>query len=479
VRIKWIDRILGLVEIAICLSALGFGVGVVMLAPGDPFALKIVPRLFLGATVFLALLWWMRRWEGTVAPDSCFSWRPVGWILLAGVALRVTFTLSVQPRPESDYEAYWESAIHLVKAHEYVVFDHFDQFLNILRAYRPPGAAFVNALAVAVVGANIWAPLAVNVVCFAATVICIVGACRRLLPSRGVYAAAAFLAFWPSAIAMSGLPQAESISALATALLIWLVVGVPRDRWKWPLATGAVIGLSCLVRNSNLILIPALFLLLLRSPLLWRRRLLFGVVLAGTAVAAILPWTLRNLQLLGSPVLVATNGGENFYTANNPNGDGTWSHDSAERIRQFLPDEVRMDRTGFQWSMAWIRSHPFDYLKLTVPKFRALVESDSHGPYWALERGRRYAGFWLKPARAVADLWWIVLWIFATRTLLVFPFWRSNPAWFAITLLGIVPESLFLLFLSTERYHVSMVPAVVCLAAYAVALRSGKVADDD
>ncbi len=477
-RIGWIDRISGLVEVAICLSALGFGIGVVVLAPGDPLALKIAPRLLLGATVLLASLWWMRHWNGAIAPDSRFSWRPVGWILLAGVALRAIFTLSVQPRPESDYEAYWQSAIHLVKAHEYVVFDHFDQVLNILRAYRPPGAAFVNALAIGVVGANIWAPLAVNLVCFVATVICIAGACRRLLPARGVYAAAAFLAFWPSAIAMSALPQTESISALATALLIWLVVCVPCDKWKWPLATGAVIGLSCLVRNSNLILIPALLLVLLRSPLQWKRRLLFAVVLAGTAVAPILPWTLRNWQLLGSPVLVATNGGENFYTANNPSGDGTWSHGSAQRIRQFLPDEVRMDRTGFQWSMAWIRSRPFDFLKLTVPKFRYLVESDSHGPYWALERGRGYAGFWLKPARAVADLWWIVLWIFATRALLGFPRWRCNSAWFAITLLGIVPESLFLLFLSTERYHVSMVPAVACLAAYTVGLRSGKLSAD-
>ena len=323
----------------------------------------------------------------------------------------------------------------------------------------------------AIVGKNSAAPLLVNLVCFVTTLFCLADSCRRFLPPSPVYCAIGLATLWPSDIMLAGLAQSETQAILGMALALWLTVLLRDKPWMWAVSTGVVIGLSCLVRNSNLIVVPVFLIYAFRNDWPWSRRISTSLLFILCTFAVLLPWSLRKYKLLHAWVLVATNGGENFYVANNPKGDGSWTRESDEEMRRLLPDEVLMNRVGFAKAKEWIFQNPTGFLKLFIPKFRILVQTDDHGPYWALERGRQYDGPWLTFAKRLADFWWILLWLLALQTLFLFPQCRQDPIMMFILALAIVPESLFLIFLSAERYHAPLVPAVVCLAAYAVSRR--------
>jgi hypothetical protein len=101
------------------------------------------------------------------------------------------------------------------------------------------------------------------------------------------------------------------------------------------------------------------------------------------------------------------------------------------------------------------------------------VETDDYGAYWALEHGREYTGPWLAICKAIADVWWIFLWILTIQTLRAFRSWQSDDRMFLTMSVAIVPEVLFMVFIAAVRYHVPMVPSVVCLAVYAVSTGLG------
>lgn len=110
-----------------------------------------------------------------------------------------------------------------------------------------------------------------------------------------------------------------------------------------------------------------------------------AVVCLGAAVA-ILPVTLRNRIVGGEWVLIATNGGVNFYIGNNPQSDGIaavvpgtradWrgGYEDTHRIpeeehgRKLTEGEV--STYWFRKGVAWIRSDPGAWLRLTLHKLR-------------------------------------------------------------------------------------------------------------
>ena len=458
-------RAFGLAALSLMLL---FGLGVVLLGPQGAFSLRIGPTLLVGALLLIAFTLTYSRWGSKFIWHCTYHRRIIILLLCAGVVGRIAFALLVHPKAQSDFLVYWQSAEDLVKSHEYTVLEKAAGREYLLRAYRPPGTSFLVALAIMGVGKNIAAPLLVNLTCFSLTVLCVTDWCRKLLSAAAAYWAAALLVFWPTDVMMAGFAQSESPVILATALLLWLTLVMRAHLWVWSASVGVVIGLSCLVRNSNLIVVVVVIAGILRIEQTWTKRIFASLIVVLCVFAVLLPWSLRNYRLLHAWDLVATNGGENFYVANNSGGSATWDKSTDEDIRQRLPDEVLMNRIGFARGKDWIAHHPASFLKNSILKFRILVENDDHGPYWAIERGRDYHGPWLSSAHIVADLWWILLWMFALQTLFRFRIWKDDPRLLFILELAAIPTALFLVFLSAARYHAPMVPAIVCLAAFAI-----------
>ena len=116
------------------------------------------------------------------------------------------------------------------------------------------------------------------------------------------------------------------IVLLDVLLALALVDAHERGGWRrWGLA-GLVLGLSAIARPNVLLFAPAAFLWAIlveraRSPGAGRPAAA-AVALTLAACAVVLPVTLRNVLVGGDRVLIASQGGLNFYIGNNPASDG-------------------------------------------------------------------------------------------------------------------------------------------------------------
>ena len=445
-----------------------YGLVAALLTLGTTFSLRILPTIALGLAGLAILWWWGRGREFAGAePETPYEWKPLWIILAAGVAVRIAWWAFIKPLLWSDYRVYFNSAAHLVNLLEYRV----PETDGLLIAYRPPGTAFLLAAVMKVTGVVSWAPLMLNLVCFVGTGFLMWLIIRPRLTRAAALGALCLLVFWPSDVMFASLPQSESPSILGVTLLMFLVTHRHGRLTVWASCTGLLMGLLCLVRNSNLILVPLWMLVALREPQPWRYRLRLCVVLIVATFLPILPWTYRNYRLLGVPVLVATNGGENLYSANNDTTSGSWDEESVRRVRVYLPDEVKMDRVAMQLAKDWIRSHPWHFAKLAVKKLRILMSGDDEGPYATLEQGIGYTGPGLLAARIIANAWWLILWGLVLISVRYRAVWRDDPDVFTIIAVAVLPAFLFFVFQSQPRYHVPMVPPLVLLAGFALAMK--------
>jgi hypothetical protein len=129
------------------------------------------------------------------------------------------------------------------------------------------------------------------------------------------------------------------------------------------------IGLAALTRPGGLLFWPAFALVaLLAAPREGLRRSLWvGLALAAT----LLPWTVRNYLIHGALVPISTHGG--FILARSNAALPDWRQERGwgierETFVQF-PTELERDHHWRQQAMAFIRSHPGTYLRLSAERF--------------------------------------------------------------------------------------------------------------
>ena len=109
---------------------------------------------------------------------------------------------------------------------------------------------------------------------------------------------------------------------LSTTTVFLLLEADRRDSTKWFGLAGVVLGMTAVTHATSLVLAPVAALWILgtrwRAPRSWAAAVLFvlGVVLPVGTV------TLRNALVAGDPVLIASQGGINFFIGNNELSDG-------------------------------------------------------------------------------------------------------------------------------------------------------------
>ncbi len=181
-----------------------------------------------------------------------------------------------------------------------------------------------------------------------------------------------------------------------------------RESVRWVISAGLLLGLASLVRENLLLLIPGAAL-----ALWWGRRSGDGsarqalLLLAG-AVIAVAPVSLRNLAVSGEPILVTSQGGQNFYIGNNELARGVYT--ALPFVRpdpEFEQVDFRLEaerRTGRELSPAalsrfwfaegfrWIAGAPGEAARLFGTKFllfwNDLEVPDNENFYYMKDRFR-------------------------------------------------------------------------------------------
>lgn len=304
-------------------------------------------------------------------------------LLLVALALRLGWALmqppTVDPRLQ-DQREYLESAENLLKGQGLKFVD--PRFGQEIHAYRMPG----YPLFLASLGASVRLIRIAQALLDTSTVLAIYLLARRWLEAKPSWLAATIAALNPFLIYFSGLLLSET---LYTAMLAWgMVLLAWRANYLWG---GMVLALSILVRPSGIALpvllgIGAVFVhhhpgQMFRPS---RLRLPVGATMLLLTVLTLLPWAMRNRQVLGEWVWLTTNGGVTRYDGFNPQVIGdhfdlttTGASDqsffqSPEMAYLQNATEVERDRELARRANQWIsttwRQRPGDLIRLTVAK---------------------------------------------------------------------------------------------------------------
>lgn len=186
--------------------------------------------------------------------------------------------------------------------------------------YRPPGYSHFLASVYAVAGHDLHVARVTQALVGALSVL-LLGLLAAALwePRVGVLAALLGALFGP-AIYFDGELVSASLELFLALLALWLLVeGEKRRSGAWCAAAGIAIALGAVTRPT---IFP--FAAIAAVWLLWRRVPASAVVLfAATALSLPVACTLRNAAVAGDPVLIASQGGINFYIGNHARADGT------------------------------------------------------------------------------------------------------------------------------------------------------------
>jgi 4-amino-4-deoxy-L-arabinose transferase-like glycosyltransferase len=227
----------------------------------------------------------------------------------AGLALRVTYVLTVTQDENSAYDAfYYMSEAETVGDGRGFVTPFGDEE----NADHPPLTVLALApIARATDGSELAMRLTVSVV--GVGVVVLIGLLGRAVAGARVgLLAAAIAALYPNLWMNDGIVMAEAFAALTVAgTLLATVFLVRKPSWRLALAAGVGCGLAMLARGELVLLIPLVLFpaVLIARNTSWRARVGLAGIAVGIAVLVVSPWIAYNLSRFDEPVLLSNGDG--------------------------------------------------------------------------------------------------------------------------------------------------------------------------
>lgn len=394
-----------------------------------------------------------------VSIPSTRTW--LAFVIALGLLLRIVWIVSFPVEPISDGASYLALAQSLLAGQPYGTVG--------IQAYYPPGYPFFLIPWIALPITSKLAFLVSNLALYAASAILIFRFGRFVGGEATGRLASLLIALWPACIANCSLPEKENLLIFMLPLVLYLYVTSVegQNRAKLRVFTaGLLLGFATLAQPS----LQLFFTVFLCFDLM--RRAAFGLIAQRIAlvilgmVLVIAPWTARNMAVLKAPILISTNGGDNFYRANNPLATGAFTFTGTVDLRNY--SELDKNREGFRLARQWIISHPTAFLLLALKKDIHFLGDDSTGIYGTLKRAAGGSERTYIIAKGAANGLWCAFWMMV----LVFFGWTKtrkvdNPFIPTLSFGFCYFFVLHSIFESGGKYHL---PAVALLALVISAL---------
>lgn len=403
------------------------------------------------------------------------------WVVPAIFALALTLRIGVllflPQQAISDSEWYMVRAGEMARGMGYQEAGH-------PTAFWPVGYPGLLAGSMMLVGPGLLGPLLINLV----SVAVILGAILLLARALGAGALASRIAIllyalYPAHIAYTGQPSAETAStALGLAAFVLLIIG--RKHGAALLIAGILFGLATLMRTQMMLFPVGVIVALMLAFRDFRPRdaLRAAVLVHLTLAATVLPWSLRNVEQMGSFVPVSTNGGVSLFYGANDRATGDWFAwertpywDTVVGIpySQRVEQQVEIDRRFKAKAKAWIIAHPGQWSLLGIKKVVLVWLKDSDA-FWSLDKTYPDRNLAVRAIQALDQLYYALLVGLGLATLAVAARSRLRGEWERAPLLMLACMPAFVTltafgFTGQTRYHYPAMPCLILAAGWMLA----------
>lgn len=246
--------------------------------------------------------------------------------------------------------------------------------------------------------------------------------------------------------------------------VMWCALRLARQPSKSAaVAGGALFGLLALTGNAALSLVAVVTLALALAPALISQRASLAMLMLAVALVISGPWMIRNMNVIGAPVL-NTNSGFNLYLGNNPAATGmfvsisdtprgsTW-----EELRKL--GETQASETLKQEAISWVKAHPTEFVTLALKKAVYFWTPPFH-------EGKGEQSSFEKLARVIWAIQFLTLTASALGTLLIRKLRNRQLAilWLAVASYTAVHMLFYVIF----RYREPIMPVLGVMAALAI-----------
>ncbi len=259
-------------------------------------------------------------------------------ILVLALAVRADWCFYTAHRPRiGDPTSYYFYGISIARGQGYnsFLFDLREVALHGTQSTRHIPTALFPPGYPAVLGGLFWVVLRtpfsdnfvaasaiLNVILSTVTVLMAFEVARRLFDTRVALVAAALLAVYPNLVFHTATMHWETTFNFLAMAAILVLVRRPWKRGRVPTRTlllfALVLGCSVLVRPISLPLVGALLVATLVAGAGARRVLVQCGIVFAIVAALVLPWTIRNMIKMHSPVVVSTGTGIALCQSRNP-----------------------------------------------------------------------------------------------------------------------------------------------------------------
>jgi SAM-dependent methyltransferase len=389
--------------------------------------------------------------------------RHVTAIITVGMLLRLAWALLVPVEPVSDPAAYDAFARTLAKDHVY------GWKATEPGAFWAVGTSAIVAATYLIVGDSYIGVVALNLLAAFVTMLLVFRLAELWFDRRTALLATACVAVWPNLIVFTTVLSSELYFIAFTLLGLWYWEKRDGRPWLNIVLCGVFWGLACYVRPVILLLPVALILpALTRGLPSVRVAGLKSVAAIALMLAVVSPWTYRNMQLFGEPVLVSTNFGPNLWMGNNPDSDGGYM--SPPKWAEELSEIERSHALG-EAAKTYILSDIPGFVVRTLRKAVMLHSRENIGITWnqaAIERGLGSTG--VVAMKVIASGYWYLMLIAAVGGVVLLARHSVIGALFHPALIGwayftAVPA----VIVADERYHMPATPFIAILAGSFIA----------
>ncbi len=332
---------------------------------------------------------------------------------------------------------------------------------GIRTAFRPPGyPIFLSGFYRFDSGANRFIPVRIaQAALFASLTLLVVNLGEAIgLKKKGLIAAGLLMSlypillFYPVALASENL----FIPLFAWSLYFaWKLKSKPNAIWKY-LGLGILIGAAALTRSIAVLILPVITGWLFLSLKIQKWKALLPLI---TALILIVPWSIRNSEVMGRFAFVENSFWYNMYIGYHPEGHGNFESEIAIKPL-FITDDAERDDFCKQNALEFIRADPLEALRRIINRIPAFFgpETREFNYFYSNNLLGPIPQPWLALLYLLLSIPWFFVCLFGVIGLVT----HHNRSLVWLIALGLIFYCLPHLPIITEpRFHLALVPLLI------------------